>query len=200
MILAGVVFPWFFVFLGLHCCLGIWSSNHFLQFLLSLVEKIPSIILAQTLRLSQIFHRYTCSKPLAPNDGRILKLVCLLLILQHIMPRADSLSFVSPKLQLKFQFVIFSRLANSGVFYLCSRAVFQSSLLPPPLRVYEQGASHGQGQGRMGCGWGMWRARGAHGPVARNLVVRHSQQLMGWPFLFVWFWGFFVLFCFVLLL
>lgn len=45
-------------------------------------RELASVSLARDLRLSQTCYGYACSMLLAPSCDRILKLVCLLLILQ----------------------------------------------------------------------------------------------------------------------
>lgn len=85
-------FPdFFFIFLDfLQCCLHMWCISNFLQSLLSLgVKYLPSSLL-MIVKLSHIYW-YTSSTLLAPPCGRILKLLCLLLVFQHTRPGAVSL-------------------------------------------------------------------------------------------------------------
>ena len=72
---------------------------------------MPSISLTSD---SEAFCRYTCSKFLVPSCGRILKLVCLLLILQHTRLGDDSLPFVSPKVALEFKLAVSPWPTDSG--------------------------------------------------------------------------------------
>lgn len=55
-------------------------------------EKYCPLALLEILRFSQTCY-YMCSMHLAPSWGRILKLVCLLSILQHTRPSAHHLLF-----------------------------------------------------------------------------------------------------------
>lgn len=73
---------------------------------LPLGEKyLPSALLG-ILNLSRTFQGYVCSLLLAPACCIILKLVCLLLILQHMRPGADSFPSAFSRVVLKLKFVI----------------------------------------------------------------------------------------------
>lgn len=61
------------------------------------------------LRILRLFHTcsgYTCLRFLVPFYGRILKLVCFLLVLQNTRLNTDSLPFVFSKVALKLKFVV----------------------------------------------------------------------------------------------
>lgn len=68
--------------------------------------EIPLLALLGVLSLSQASYGHVCSMLLAFSYGRILKLVCILWILQNTRPSADSLSFLFPKVALQLKFVV----------------------------------------------------------------------------------------------
>ena len=52
----------------------------------------------------------------SPSCGRILKLLCFLLILQHTKPTVGNLSFVFLKVVLELEIVVSPLLADPGLF------------------------------------------------------------------------------------
>lgn len=97
----------------------------------SSLKYLPSALVG-ILKLSQTFYGYTCSLLLAPSCGRILKLVWILLILQHNRSwRADSHRLLFPRMARKLKFAV-SPLPRVWVaFYTHSLAIYQySSSLP----------------------------------------------------------------------
>lgn len=117
---VGVMLSWFLMFLEvLHHCLRIWSSSPLLQSSLTAFgREIPSVNLARD--SEACMDGYTFSTLLAPSCSRILKLVCLLFILQSTKESVDSLTFFPPKAALNLKFVVFSRPTVLGQFSTCA--------------------------------------------------------------------------------
>ena len=122
--LGGIIFPWLFMFLEVLChCLHIWSSSTASSSLhwLTLGEKYLPSALLEILRLSQSYGN-ACSTLLPPSCDRILKLVCLLSILQHTILGGNSLPFAFPQAVLKVKFCHLSCIFGPA-FFTCSLAV-----------------------------------------------------------------------------
>ena len=162
------MFLWFFVFLDvLCCCLPIWNSIHLLQLLLTAFQReIFSISCIRDLRFSQTFygivHLIHASCSVALSCGRILKLVCLLSVLQCNRTSADSLPLFFPKCGTKVQVCCLSLACRLMLaFCVCSLPTCQNLLLMPPL-----GAFIGIWPKKRGmCGWAMQNLCGVHEPV-----------------------------------
>lgn len=123
------------------------------------------------LRLSQT-HRYACSTLAAPSCGRIVKLACLLWILQASegadhdlfafrggVKCSSSWSLPGPQLWDGFLHMLTSGLQNLAL---------------ATVQVLTHGASHGVGLGwvrHRGCPWAIWG----------DPQVRHPQCLVGKP-------------------
>lgn len=71
-------------------------TSHFLN------PQPLAITVLGRLKVSEAFYGYACSTLLPPLCGRILTLVCLLLILQHIRQGAGILPFIFPEVELTF--------------------------------------------------------------------------------------------------
>lgn len=88
-----IVFLWWSYFLDYSCSLkfcvvlifkvAVTSSN---LYLLLWVDKYLLSAILGILNLCQTFYGYTCSTLLSTSCGRVLKLVCLLSMLQHTRP------------------------------------------------------------------------------------------------------------------
>lgn len=76
-------------------------------------------------------YRYSCFSLLVPSYGRILKLICLLLILQSTRPPADRFCSVFLKVALQLKFVVSSLPAHHGLSSAC--APYLSELALPAL-------------------------------------------------------------------
>lgn len=108
----------------------LWTSSNLLQFFTAFQREKPYNSI-DTLRLSQIFCRYTCLILLAPCYGRNLSLVGLLWTLQCTRPSADSLFFVF--FQMWYQGWNLWSLSGLQIwpnFCVCSLAICWSQLLP----------------------------------------------------------------------
>ena len=156
---GGVIVPWFFMFLEvLWCCLHIWSSSYLLQSLLiDFGREIPSVSPARHSEVSG----YAYSTFLVASCGRILKLICLLSILQCTRPEADRLPFAFPRIELKLEFVVSPWPADLG--HLSTHAHYcLPELALTAIRSAFREISH-----REVCRWGTWSIGSACGPFGR---------------------------------
>lgn len=173
---GGVMFLWFFIFFEvLYYCLHIWSSSPPPPVLLiTFRREIPSISLLGILSLSQTVYGYMCSTMIALSW--ILKLICLLSILQH--PECWKPSFYFAKVSTKAQVCNLSLVCRFRLaFWTCSLTICQSSLLPQPLGAYtgHQLWSEGVWGGgeRYAEHWGCpWANEGVLGEGPHQLVSR----------------------------
>lgn len=96
------MFPSIFMILEvLHCFFYIWSRSHFLQFLLT-AFRVKISFISPAIDSKAFSELARIHLLLAPSFLRILKFLCLLLILQCTIMAASCLSFVFLKVMLQF--------------------------------------------------------------------------------------------------
>ena len=138
-----VMFPWFFIFLhkkgfaSLFPCF-IWQSPS--PFFSSYLQVRDNFLLVLLYVLFTLTYRNTCSMFLAPSCGRILKLVCLLLIVPQTY-------LVFLKVALQIRIVVFFPWPQTPGLFSNLLPVYQSllSLLPSGFTHRELAAEWGEG-------------------------------------------------------
>ena len=109
--------PWSLALLS-SCC----GSSHLLQLLLT--DFRGEIPISRARETEAFFLRLSMDTPppgfLLPFFFRIIRLLCLLWILQHTRLRANGLSFVFPKMALRLKFVVSPWPTDLGQLSVCA--------------------------------------------------------------------------------
>ena len=156
-----VMSPWFFIFLhkrGFASLVPCFIRQSPSPFFTSYLQVRDNFLLVLLYVLFTLTCRNTCSMFLAPSCGRILKLVCLLLIFPQTY-------LVFLKVALQIRIVVFSLATDPRpVFHTCSlstRACSHCSLQDLHTGSLLQSGERG--------GAGIGEVRNAHSPVGRIL-------------------------------